>query len=118
MPSRLHSKAATLSFCLILTVSLMACSRLAANDYTRKIRGGVDITDEHVTAASPRQSARVVFVTDFALDSDTFKGDQGVRGMALARAQQGALSQLGPRLRRSTGRGAAAERSTTTPAEP
>ena len=77
-------------FCSVILVLVGAACAAGAAPYERKVVGGVEVKDE-VGGLLPEREPRTIYVADFALNAESYSGDEGVRG-ALPR-------KLGQRLR-------------------
>ena len=78
-------------FCLVTFLLGIAACQAGVDSYSRKVLGGVEVKDE-VRGPLPQRSPRTIYVSDFALDAESYRGDEGVRG-----ALPGKLGQRLPR---------------------
>ena len=78
-------------FCLVTFLLGIAACQAGVDSYSRKVLGGVEVKDE-VRGPLPQRSPRTIYVSDFALDAEIYRGDEGVRG-----ALPGKLGQRLPR---------------------
>lgn len=56
------------------------CCASGTDSSSRKVLGGVRTTGEEVKAPLPQKAPSMIYVADFALDSEDYKGDKGVGG--------------------------------------
>lgn len=87
--------------CFCLTIFLLGVAD-HTRSYAQKLLGGIEVKDEKVKGPLPEQPPRMIYVADFALDAESYTGDQGVRGALPGR--------LGKRLPRPLAKGSPSER--------
>lgn len=78
---------------LITWMALSTGCQMHRGADSRDVRGAVEIRDEQIKGW-PAKLPRTVYVSDFILDAQRIKGDQGVRGVLPG----GRLGQIGQRL--------------------
>ena len=66
---------------LLITAFLPVGCASSSGSQSRKVLGGVRTTNEEVKSPLPRKAPGMIYVADFALDSEDYKGDEGVRGI-------------------------------------
>lgn len=84
----------TFSLCLMLALGGAGCQRLAGKSF----RDTVALENETATGTSPKHAPKTVYVADFTLAIQDFRGDQGVRGALPERLNGGAVGLVGNRL--------------------
>lgn len=70
----------------IFLLGAAAC-QTGADSYSRKVVGGVEVKDE-VRGPLPQRAPRTIYVADFALDAESYSGDEGARGALPGRLGQ------------------------------
>lgn len=78
--------------CLTIFLSGTAVYRGATESYAQKLLGGVEVKNDTIKGALPQSLPGIIYVADFALDAEDYRGDEGVRG-----ALPGRLGQRLPR---------------------
>jgi hypothetical protein len=79
-PKMTNHSVALFWYCIgIFLLATMGC-QTATDSYGRNVIGGVEVKHEEVRGPLPEQSPRIVYVADFALDAESYAGDEGVRG--------------------------------------
>jgi hypothetical protein len=66
-------------FCLAIFLLGAAACQTGTDSYSRKVAGGVEVKDE-VRGAMPQPEPRTIYIADFALDTESYRGDEGLRG--------------------------------------
>ena len=66
-------------FCSVILVLVGAACAAGAAPYEWKVVGGVEVKDE-VRGPLPEREPRTIYVADFALNAESYSGDEGVRG--------------------------------------
>ena len=75
-------------FCLAIFVLGAAACQASADSYGRKVVGGIEVKDEEIRGPLPQRTPRTIYVGDFALDAESYRGDEGVRGALPGRLGQ------------------------------
>ena len=79
-------------FCLVIFLAGIAICRGDRESYAQKLLGGVEVKDDKIKGPLPQKLPGIIYVADFALDAENYRGDEGVRG-----ALPGRLGQRLPR---------------------
>lgn len=77
----MQSRRAILSwFCLTIFLLATAGCGAATDSYGRKVVGGIKVKEEESRGALPDRTPRTIYLADFALEAESYSGDEGVRG--------------------------------------
>lgn len=74
--------------CLAILVLGAAACQAGTDAYTRKVVGGVGVKGEETSGPLPQRAPQTVYVADFALDAESYSGEEGVRGALPGRLGQ------------------------------
>jgi hypothetical protein len=75
-------------FCLVTFLLGLAACQAGVDAYSRKVVGGIEVKDEEIRGSLPLRAPRAVYVADFALDAESYSGDEGVCGALPGRLGQ------------------------------
>jgi hypothetical protein len=77
-------------YCFCFATSILAVFGCGAGgeSFGRKVIGGVEVKEGQIRGRLPQRAPRMIYVGDFTLDAESYKGDEGPRGALPGRLGQ------------------------------